>query len=98
MDNMAIKILLKRQVPEDKAQQLKELIDQLRAVTTGQPGYLSGETLRRIDPPGECLVVSKWKTRGDWDRWFQHPERAALQKKIDDLLGSPTNYDIYEYE
>ena len=95
---MAIKILLKRQVPEDKAQPLKELIDQLRAVTTGQPGYLSGETLRRIDHPGECLVVSKWKTRGDWDRWFQHPERAALQQKIDDLLGSPTNYEIYEYE
>ena len=90
MGKMAIKILLKRRVPEDKAEALKELIDQLRAVTTGQPGYLSGETLRRIDQPGECLVVSKWKTRGNWDRWFEQPERAAIQQKIDDLLGSPT--------
>lgn len=95
---MTIKVLLKRQVPEDKAQALKERIDQLRAVTTGQPGYLSGETLRRIDRPGECLVVSKWKTRGDWERWFAHPERAALQQKIDDLLGSATTYEVYEYE
>jgi len=98
MDKMAIKVLLKRQVPEDKAQALKELIDRLRAVTTGQPGYLSGETLRRIDRPGECLVVSKWKTRGDWNRWFEQPERAALQQRIDDLLGSPTTYEMYEYE
>jgi len=95
---MAIKILLKRQVPEEKAQALKELIDRLRAVTTGQPGYLSGETLRRVDRPGECLVVSKWKRRGDWERWFANPERAALQQKIDDLLGSPTSYEVYEYE
>ena len=98
MGKMAIKILLKRRVPEDKAEALKELIDQLRAVTTGQPGYLSGETLRRVDEPGECLVVSKWNTRGDWDRWFEQPERAALQQKIEDLVGSPTLYEIYEYE
>jgi heme-degrading monooxygenase HmoA len=95
---MAVKILLKRQFPEEKTGALKELIDQLRSSATGQPGYISGETLRRIDQPGEFLVVSKWKSRMDWDRWFEGEERTTLQKKIDDLLGSPTVYEIYEYE
>jgi heme-degrading monooxygenase HmoA len=95
---MAVRILLKRMYPEDKSDELKKLVDRLRAATTGQPGYISGETLRRVDQPGECLVISKWKTRGDWDRWFESPKRAEVQKQIDDLLGSPTTYEIYDYE
>ena len=95
---MAIKILLKRQFPENKVDALKELIDQMRSLATGQPGYISGETLRRIDQSGEFLVISKWKSWGDWKRWFDRPERVTIQKKIDELLGSPTVYEIYEYE
>ena len=95
---MTVKILLKRQFSEDQANELKELISQIRSFATGQPGYISGETLQRIDKPGECLVVSKWKSRGDWERWFSLPERTAIQQKIDALLESPTVYEIFEYE
>ena len=95
---MTIKILLKRQVAEDQAAALKKLIDQLRAATAGQPGYLSGETLKRVEGPGECLVISKWKSRAYWQRWFENPQRAAIQDQIDALLGSPTAYEIYEYD
>jgi quinol monooxygenase YgiN len=96
--NMTIMVLLKREAPEGKSAALKELIDQLRSATFGQPGYVSGETLKRVDHPGECLVVAKWKSRSDWERWFQRPERTAIQQKIDDLLGTPTIYEIYEYD
>ena len=95
---MTIMILLKREAPEDKTAALKALIDRLRSATFGQPGYVSGETLKRVDKPGECLVVAKWKSRADWDRWFQRPERAEIQQQIDDLLGTPTIYEIYEYD
>lgn len=95
---MTIMVLLKREAPEDKSEALKELIDRLRSATFGQPGYVSGETLKRVDQPCECLVVAKWKSRSDWERWFQRPERAEIQQKIDDLLGTPTIYEIYEYD
>ncbi len=95
---MTIMVLLKREAPEDKSEALKELIDRLRSATFGQPGYVSGETLKRVDQPGEWLVVAKWESLPDWERWFQGPERAEIQKKIDDLLGTPTIYEIYEYD
>jgi heme-degrading monooxygenase HmoA len=95
---MAIRVFLKRQFPEEKAEVLKTLIDQLRSASTGQPGHISGETLHRIDKPGEYLVISKWKSLPDWERWYEGPERAAIQQKIDDLLESPTVYEIYAYE
>ena len=93
-----ITTLLKRRFPEDKIDTLKVLIDELRSATTGQPGYISGETLRRVDKSGEFLVISKWKSLADWKRWYERAERSVIQKKIDELLGTPTIYEIYEYE
>jgi heme-degrading monooxygenase HmoA len=95
---MAIKVLLKRTVDESNAEALKALIDRLRSATAGQPGYISGETLRCVDRPGEHLVISNWKSRYYWDQWYQSAKRTEIQQQIDTLLGTPTEFDIYEYE
>ena len=95
---MAVRIHMKRKVSKDHEQALKELIGRLRSVATGQPGYISGETLKRIDVPGETLVVSKWKSRQAWERWYNSHERKVLQDEIEALLGTATEYEIYDYE
>ena len=93
-----IRIHIKREVPEGKETELQTLINQLRGVTTGQPGYISGETLNRVDKAGENLVVSKWQSVEYWNRWFENPERLKIQEKIDQLLGKETTYEIYEFD
>jgi len=93
-----IKIHIRRKVPQDKADDLKLLINQLRGVTMGTPGYVAGETLKRSDKPGESLVVTKWQSEFYWDQWLQSTERAEIQGKIDQLIGSETQYEIYEYD
>jgi heme oxygenase (mycobilin-producing) len=93
-----IRIHIRRNVPENKAEELKALINQLRAVTMGTPGYIAGETLKRIDRPGESIVVTKWQSEFFWDQWLQSKERAEIQDKIDQLLGEETQYEIYEYD
>jgi heme-degrading monooxygenase HmoA len=93
-----IKIHIRRKVPENKADNLKSLINQLRGVTMGTPGYVAGETLKRLDKPGESLVVTKWQSKFYWEQWIQSKERAEIQDKIDQLLGDETRYEIYEYD
>ena len=93
-----IRIHIRRKVPEDKTDDLKVLINQLRGMTMGTPGYIAGETLKRVDNPGESLVVTKWQSEFYWEQWLQSKERAELQDKIDRLLGEPTQYEIYEYD
>ena len=93
-----IRVHIKRKVPEEKKQGLSLLINQLRAKTTGQPGYITGETLKRVDISGESLIVSKWQSIDYWNRWFQSKERSEIQDKIDQLLGEETQYEIYEYD
>ncbi|MGD8284892.1 MAG: antibiotic biosynthesis monooxygenase [Desulfobacterales bacterium] len=93
-----IKIHIKRKVPEDKQEELKSLINDLRTITTGKQGYIGGETLKRLDKPGESLVVTKWQSVFYWEQWFESKERSEIQEKIDQLLAEETLYEIYEYD
>jgi len=93
-----IRIHIRRKVPENKADDLKLLINRLRGVTMGTPGYIAGETLKRVDQPGESLVVTKWQSEFYWNQWLQSKERAEIQNKIDQLLDEGTQYEIYEYD
>jgi len=94
---MTVKVLLKRYVPKEKETELLGLIRALRTLTTKQPGYVSGETYKRVDNPGESLVISIWQSSRDWDRWIGSMERKAIQDQIDVLLGTKTEYGVYEY-
>jgi heme-degrading monooxygenase HmoA len=85
-------------VPQDKVEDLRVLINQMRGLTMGQPGYIAGETLKRVDKPGQSLVVSKWQSLDYWNRWLQSEQRAAIQDKIDQLVGQETQYEIYEFD
>lgn len=69
----------------------------MRSLTLKQPGYISGQTLQRIDDPSECIVDSNWRSKEEWDMWFRSPERIAVQAEIDALLGQTTEYAVYEY-
>ena len=93
-----IKVHIRRKVPPEKREALQVLINQLRALTMGQPGYIAGETLKRVDAPGESLVVSKWQSVDYWQQWLQSEERGEIQAGIDALLDEETSYEIYEYD
>ena len=93
---MTVKILIKRTVPSTKAIELHDLLKQLRSHTLDQPGYIYGETLRRKDRPGECMVISTWRSMEDWNAWAKNPDRINIQQNIDQLLGQTTEYAVYE--
>jgi heme-degrading monooxygenase HmoA len=95
---MAVQVLIRRKFVKAKAAQLAPLIVELRSRATMQPGYISGETLKCIDPADadEYLVRSSWQSIEDWRRWLQSEERTTLQEQIDDILKEETEYRVYE--
>jgi heme-degrading monooxygenase HmoA len=96
--DMAVKIIINRSVSKEKEKDLRPLLIQLRALATAQPGYISGETLRNVDRPEEYLVISTWQSVDNWKAWASSKERADIQDKIDTLLGTKTEYNLYLYE
>ena len=60
-----------------------------------QPGYISGETLCDTEHPGDCLVISRWKTVEDWNNWVRNQERVVIEQKIEILTEEKSDYHIY---
>lgn len=92
-----IKVMIKRKAPAEKHKELMDLITKLRSEAAKQVGYISGETLHSSDKPDEFLVISIWDDDLFWKKWITSDERKELQAKIDKLIGTPTEYEIYRY-
>ncbi len=92
---MAVKIFIKRKHMESHIIELSILLKKLRSLTLNQPGYISGETLQRIDKPGESMVISTWRSVEDWNSWVNNEKRMVIQTEIDQLLGEETEYAVY---
>ena len=94
---MAVSIIIRRML-KDKAtaEKLAPLIVQLRSRATVQTGFLTDQTFSCLDCEGEYLIMSTWHTLEDWNKWMHSPERQAIQRNIDELLGKKTLYRYYE--
>ena len=93
---MAVDVMIKRKVKQGRlAKELVPLILHLRILATYQPGYISGTTLSNLEHPEECLVVSRWESIDDWNRWRQSKQRSEIEQKIEALIGEKTEYNIY---
>jgi len=93
---MAIDVMIKRRVKQGRqAKEMVPLIMHLRALATYQPGYISGTTLSNLERPDECLVVSRWESIDDWNRWRHSSQRSEIEQKIEALTGEQTEYNLY---
>ena len=81
-----------------KRNRVGSLIVRLRSLALVQPGYISGETLKCIDPASEdeYLVRSTWESVETWKTWLHSDARTAIQEEIDTITGEATEYRIYE--
>jgi heme oxygenase (mycobilin-producing) len=94
---MAVKILIRRNVPKDKAKEMIPLFRELRALAANQSGYISGETLKSMDRPDVFLVISTWQSAEAWEKWLLSKERQDIQDQVDALLGGKTEYETFHY-
>ena len=95
---MAVEVLIRRKYVAERAEKVSPLMVKLRSLATVQPGYISSESLRCIDPPdeNEYLIISTWRSDKNWKQWLNSKERMAIQKEIDNLCKEKTEYRVYE--
>ena len=74
-----------------------EVIREIRNEAMKEHGFITGETLVKVDDRLKMLVISNWETRESWDAWDKSPKRIALNPKINELLSEPFTVSIYEY-
>ena len=94
---MAVKIFIRRNLPEERTHDLLPLFRRLRNLATNQSGYISGETLKNVDATGEYLVISTWQSLDDWREYVVSRERIEIQNEIDARMDEASVYEIYQY-
>ena len=94
---MAVKVIIKRKVPDAKSRDMIPLFRKMRSLAMNQEGYIAGETLRNMNDPEDFIVISNWQSSEDWIKWLKSAERQQIQGEIDTLLGGQTQYEIYHY-
>ncbi len=93
---MAVRILIERIVEEGQEVKLHELLTKLRSLALQKgKGYISGETLRCLDTPNKFLVISTWNDLKEWKAWQADPERAEIQKALNNVLRAPETVTAY---
>ena len=93
---MSIQVIIKRKWKVNKPEELFPLFKELHSVAEEQPGYISSETLRSLEKPNNLVVISKWETVEDWEKWANAKERRNIQGKVDSLIGEKTFYEVFE--
>ena len=93
---MAVKVIIRRHVQEDKSDQVFELLKRLRVKAISQPGYISGETLVNHYNPQHMVVISIWQSIEDWMNWQNSDERVESEAKLERFLEAPAQYEVYD--
>ena len=93
---MPVQVIIKRKWQISQPEDLLPLLTELRSRAKEQPGYISSDTLRSLEDPEDFLVISKWETADDWNKWVDSRDRRDLQGKVDSLIGEKTFYEIFE--
>jgi heme-degrading monooxygenase HmoA len=94
---MAVKVIIKRRVPDSNAREMIPLFRKMRSMAMNQEGYIAGETLRNMNDPEDFIVISNWQSSDHWVKWLESSDRQKIQSQIDNLLGGQTQYEIYHY-
>ena len=92
---MAVKILIKRKFKDGNLKAASRLLINHRNGAMKQPGYISSETMQRLEDPNQITVVSMWKDIEAWESWKNSDIRLANENEARDLLVEPTEYEHY---
>jgi len=95
---MKVKIISRRVFRIDQKTEIAHLLGKLRKAAEKQEGFISRSSNTSLNDPGDCIVISEWKTADHWAQWMNKKKTKKLQGEIDSLLGEKTFFDVYKQE
>ncbi len=88
-----IKVVMERHCKPGNENALASLLVDLRTRAMRQPGYVTGETLIKIDEPTFYFTIGTWTRIDAWHAWEADEARFELTRMIDGLLSEePKTY------
>lgn len=92
-----VRVIIERRCRPGKDAEMENLLIEFRTTAMQRSGYVSGETLKRLDDPSSWLVISTWVDVEHWNQWQASPKRQQITKKIEPLLAEPEKIAICSF-
>ena len=92
---MAVKIFIKRKFKDGNMRAASRLLINNRKGAMQQPGYISSETMQRLEDPNQITVTSMWQDINSWETWKNSEARVANENEVKNVLAEPTEYEYY---
>ncbi len=89
-------------VPEQAAAGFEQSWRKRAGRVDSMPGFRGLEVLRAGDEPGKYIVLTRWETREDFERWANSPEFVAGHARSSQAAqegqpgAQPTGIEFYE--
>ena len=94
---MLVKVIIKREVSKGKEKMFFRLLKNLRMNAMFQEGYISGETLICAENTNKVVVISKWESLEDWEKWKIDVKRVEIDARLSELQDNLTIYEPYVF-
>ena len=91
-----IRVLIERLFAEGMHEELRRAEMEARQQAMQVPGYISGETLRDLDNPQRNVVISTWRSAGDWEAWQASEARKRILDILSPILVEPEKITVLE--
>lgn len=91
-----VRVLIERRLRDRVQEPLQRAMREIRRQALHRAGYLSGETLRDAADPHRYVVISTWRSRGEWEEWYRSEERRRIAREIAPLLSEPERVTVLE--
>ncbi len=92
-----LKIMVEWRAKPGKEQALEGMVRDLRTKAMQQPGYISGETLVKVDDPSTYMVVSQWTRLQAWKSWEHSQARQEIVQLIAPNVSEESCIQAYNY-
>lgn len=88
--------LFRVKVPAEAVTPFERSWQQRAGKVDAMPGFRGLEVLRSGDTPGSYIVLTRWETREDFDRWAESPEFIAGHARTGGSGAAGGGVEFYE--
>lgn len=92
---MSVTVISRRVFKIDR-KELIPLLSELRRLAEKQKGFISRASYTNVKAGAECITISKWESKKQWQNWMNKKKVQKIQWEIDSLLGEKTVFDVYK--
>lgn len=70
-----IKVIISRRIENGMDSTYEQAAQEIFQAMVGEPGYVSGESLKEVGKESHRIIVTQWHTVKDWQTWYSSTKR-----------------------